>query len=393
MSASEPRAALARCVGDPEDFAQRVWGRRSQVYASGMPATDLLSLQDVDRLVTGGALRTPMFRLVKDGEPLAPSAYTTAGTMGGRRYDGLAAPANVLQAMDEGATLVLQGLQRYHPPLSRFCRALELALGHRCQVNAYVTPPGARGLAVHSDSHDVLVLQSFGSKAWEVHATPWQRRHEPGVGALEQVLRPGDVQYLPKGTPHAARAQQDLSGHITVGITATTWAEVLTETVREALAGDRAHGVDEVLPAGWLASPPALAAALSGRLERLAEALRRIDTEAATAQRAERFLVSRPSVLHGALLDRHRLGDLHDGTRLQRRNGAVCALAAPRDERARLLLGDRELTLPGWTEPALAVIAGRTQLRPADLAAHLDLDSRLVLCRRLVREGLLTPLP
>lgn len=384
MTTSDPAATLARCVGDPQRFADEVWGRRSQVHASGTPASDLLSLDDVDRLVTSSALRVPTFRLVKDGSPLPPSSYTTNGTIGGRRYDGVAAPDKVLAAMDDGATLVLQGAHRYHPPLALLARHLELALGHRCQVNAYVTPPGARGLAVHSDPHDVLVLQAFGTKAWEVHPTPWESAHDPGAAPVEQVLTPGDVQYLPKGTPHAARSQQMLSGHVTVGVLATTWGEVLGDAVRDLVADGT------TAPAGWLQDPKPFAASLAERLEQLAASLRDLDSTALVARRAERFLTIRPPLLAGAMADRQALDQMDDDTRLARRPGAVLRLTdGPAPGRLRLLLGDRAVDVPAWLRPALDRVAAAERLRPADLAGHLDAESRLVLCRRLVREGLL----
>jgi lysine-specific demethylase/histidyl-hydroxylase NO66 len=52
-----------------------------------------------------------------------------------------------------------------------------------------------------------------------------------------------------------------------------------------------------------------------------------------------------------------------------------------------VLLGDRSLTVPARVRPALEAVRARTELSPADLP--LDEQSRLVLCRRLVREGLL----
>ncbi|MGH3096145.1 MAG: cupin domain-containing protein [Streptosporangiales bacterium] len=389
MTDSGPARVLARCTGDPDRFAHEVWGRRTQVHQSGTPATDLLSLTDVDRLVTSSALRLPAFRLVKDGSPLPPSSYTTNETIGGRPYNGVAEPTRVLAAMDDGATLVLQGMQRYHPPLAAFCRDLELALGHRCQVNAYVTPPGARGLDVHRDPHDVFVLQAFGSKQWEVHPTPWQERREPGTQVAEQTLSPGDVQYLPKGTPHAAHTQRELSGHVTVGVLATTWSEALTGAVRDVLADE--PEASESLPVGWQDDQPAVAGMLADRLTELAKALRDAPAEELVRKRAEAFLTHRPSLLAGALLDRQRLAELDDETRLVRRSGAPLAVAADADnERVRVLLGDRELRVPAWIRPALETIADRTELRPVDLAGDLDVESRVVLCSRLVREGLLT---
>jgi bifunctional lysine-specific demethylase and histidyl-hydroxylase NO66 len=73
---------------------------------------------------------------------------------------------------------------------------------------------------------------------------------------------------------------------------------------------------------------------------------------------------------------------------VRRRAGSVCRLY--RDGgRPVLQLGDRRLTFPGWVGPALDALLQRESFAVADLAAVLDPESRLVLVRRLVREGLL----
>jgi hypothetical protein len=61
----------------------------------------------------------------------------------------------------------------------------------------------------------------------------------------------------------------------------------------------------------------------------------------------------------------------------------------PDGDRVRVLLGDRELVVPGYLRAALERIRDAASLRPAELGDLLDGQSRLVLCRRLVREGLL----
>jgi hypothetical protein len=45
--------------------------------------------------------------------------------------------------------------------------------------------------------------------------------------------------------------------------------------------------------------------------------------------------------------------------------------------------------MPGHLTAALSVVRDAETLTPADLDLDLDEQSRLVLCRRLVREGLL----
>ena len=111
-------------------------------------------------------------RIAKDGAVLPASAYTRHATLAGQAADRAGRPRKVFDLFDDGATVVLQGLHRYWPPLGALVAELELALGHPCQANAYLTPPGSQGFAVHSDTHDVFVFQTHGSKVWEVHDPP-----------------------------------------------------------------------------------------------------------------------------------------------------------------------------------------------------------------------------
>jgi hypothetical protein len=70
-----------------------------------------------------------------------------------------------------------------------------------------------------------------------------------------------------------------------------------------------------------------------------------------------------------------------------RREGSVCLLDVV-DGELSVLLGDRELRMPDWMEPAMNLIAAGGRMALADLP-DLDEPGRLVLVRRLIREGLL----
>ena len=248
-------------------------------------------------------------------------------------------------------------------------------LAERVGANAYLTPPGAQGFAVHSDSHDVFVFQTAGSKQWEVH-TP--------DGVDQVLLEPGVSMYLPTGTPHAARAQDTVSLHVTLGINQLTWRGL----VERSLAPILRRLPNTHLPAGYLDHPETLADALANRLEQLAGEVRALDAGDAVEAEVRRFLTSRGSRLSGGLNDVLAVRDLGDDTRLRRRPGHPCVVLE-RGERVDVLIGDRSVDMPAWLRPALDEIRVRRELRPADLAGHLDPQSRLVLCRRLVREGLL----
>jgi lysine-specific demethylase/histidyl-hydroxylase NO66 len=383
----DPRP-LARCTGDAERFLRESWGRRPTVHAArdALGFADLLSLDDVDRIVSTTSLRTPAFRLVRAGEQIPESAYTRSGTTGSKPVSGMADPARVFELFGDGATIVFQGLHRYHEPATRFCRELEVELGHPCQVNAYVTPPGAQGLELHDDPHDVFVLQAFGRKSWEIHAAPGEPEREP----IRAEIGPGDCVYMPTGTPHAASTQHALSGHLTVGVHVVAWRDLLRAAF-ERVASDPA--LDEPIPAGWPRDLDGLARSLRGRLETTGTSLGEQDPRRIVERRLERFLSTRLPLIRGALVDRSTLDRIGDDTRLVRRTGSICELRT-RDDRLIALLGDRRLEMPGWLEPAMRRVAGAHPFVLGDLADVLpDRGSRAVLARRLVREGLLRPLP
>ena len=237
------RSGLERCVGDVGVFLDRSWARAPLHRPRADPSAfdDLFSIDDVDHFVSSSAPRLPTFRLVRDGQPLDSGRYTRTARVGGQSVPGMGDPGRIFEEFRAGATIVFQGLQRSCPPLTRFCRDLELELSHSVQANAYVTPAGARGLGVHYDTHDVFVLQLAGTKAWSIHgpvmvnplpSQPWSgTAAEAGPVILSVELRAGDCLYVPRGFLHSAQAQEHLSAHLTIGVVTTTWYDVLRELV------------------------------------------------------------------------------------------------------------------------------------------------------------------
>jgi len=385
---SGSRPPLARCIGDADGFLRGTWGRRPTIHEGEDPLgfADLLTLDDVDRILSTTSLRTPAFRLVEAGEQIPETAYTRSGTTGSKPVAGMADPARVFELFRNGATIVFQGLHRYHEPVTRFCRELEVELGHPCQVNAYVTPAGAQGLELHDDPHDVFVLQAFGSKSWEIHAAPGEDEREP----LRAEIGPGDCIYMPTGTPHAASTQRSLSGHLTVGVHVVSWRE-LVRAALERVAAD--PSLDEPIPPGWPADLDGLERTLRARLEAAGDALDALEARELVDARLERFLSTRLPVIRGALVDQGALDGIADGSRLARRGGSICVIRI-RGDRLVVLLGDRRLEMPAWLEPAMRRVAATPSFVVGHLADVLpDPGARAVLARRLVREGLLRPLP
>ncbi len=393
-SHSASGSALQRCVGDVEDFLDRAFAAAPHRWR-GDGYGDLLSLADVDAQLTGAGLRRPAVRLVRDGEVLDPATWTRRARTGATWIDDLVHPGRALGLFAEGATIVLQSLHRWWPPLAAFCRDLEGTLGHPVQANAYLTPPDAAGLTPHHDTHDVFVLQVQGTKHWTVRAplvdAPLGRHRSDHAAAgeapvlFETDMQPGDCMYLPRGFIHSAAAQAGVSLHVTVGILATTVHDLLRRVVDRSA---EEPAFRRTLPAGCADDPAGAARVLKGAVTELVAWLEGLDLDALASELLVPLAARRAPALDGLLLDLAALAELADDTTVVRR-GPTQPEAALAGDRVELRLGDRRLDLPAAVEPALQLLLDGAPHAVGDLAGMLDAGSRAVLVRRLVREGAL----
>lgn len=333
------------------------------------------------------ALRTPAFRVVKGGVTLDPSVCTRRARIGSRTVTDLIDVGRVYGHYADGATIVLQGLHRYWPPVAELCRDLEDDLTHPVQANAYITPPVAQGLRVHADKHDVFALQTHGCKQWVVYESDRQP-HPDGseeTPSLDALMRAGDCLYIPKGVRHAARTVDRASIHLTLGVRTVTWADVLAPVWRRAVEDP---SMQEPLPAGFARSPQEPAREAGRRLKGVAERLRTADAGEAVARAAREFSAGRVPALTGQLQQLLVAGDVGDRTVVRRRPHSAYAISRHGDT-LHLSLGDRTLRMPASAEPALRTGLDLGEFTVADLGEHLDEPGRVTLVRRLVREGLL----
>ena len=364
---------LERCIGDVERFRDLNWGRAPLHIRTDDCLPDIFGLDDVDELIASAA-RRPEARLVRNGNTVDPAEYTTTLRLGGRTVSDVIDPAKVADRLVSGDSVVLQSVHRTSRPVSRFASALEGELGHPVQVNAYLTPPGAVGLAPHVDEHDVIVRQLHGTKAW----------HVVGLGDIE--LGPGDGIYMPAGTRHHAAAQDQMSLHLTIGILAITYRAVVNRVLARA-GGD----LDRPLPVGWNHDPQVrlddhLALALDEAQKVLA------DADPIAIARTERGRRRPRRDDDGRVSSVVRRADLDADTVVQLARTETPRLEALEDGFMRLHLSDRQLRLPDTTRPALEQLLLGRRVRVGELPG-LDASSQCVVARRLVIEGMLRIVP
>jgi lysine-specific demethylase/histidyl-hydroxylase NO66 len=386
--------ALARCI-DPhgaDDFFERFWESKPLLVKRDERGgfDDLLSEADVERTVCSGGLRYPAFRLVNAAAKLEPRSYTVDVPWRPSGFTRTADVERVLAEFEAGATIVLQGLHLHWPPLTTFCRDLEASLGHPVQANAYYTPRGSQGLAVHHDTHDVFVLQVAGDKRWLVYEPALElplrdQRYAPELGApgapvLDETLTGGDTLYLPRGWLHEALTSRTDSLHVTVGVNVIT----ALDAVRAAL-DECAADVD------FRRAVPADGELAEELLDRLRE---RLEPEAVARRARRRLVASRRPVRHGQLTQVRALDGLSLETELERRPTVIADLEFDEDGGVRLVFEGKTIALPSQARIDVAyAVASEGRFCAADLPGDLDDAGRLVLVRRLVREGFLRIAP
>ncbi len=290
-------------------FFDQIYESAALVAAHGEPQrfAGLLSIDDVDRIVTNVDLREGQLDLADATRQLARSDYTDA--------TGYIDRGAVADLHRHGATIILQHAHQLEPSLGRLCRALEAVFSAHIQTNLYLTPPNAQGFRTHYDNHDVFVVQVAGEKAWRLYEkpidTPYRGegfeagKYEPGELKQEFVLKAGDVAYVPRGLMHdAVTSGAEPSLHITIGLITRTWADLMLEAVSEAAL--RSPGLRRSLPAGF-ARPGFDREAMRAQLKALARTLADdVELDPAFDLLTDTFIRSRVSDNRGAVREAAR---------------------------------------------------------------------------------------
>jgi hypothetical protein len=139
-----------------------------------------------------------------------------------------------------GATILFNMLCEHSNRLQLFNKHLEAIFDGNAHTNFYGTPTNSRGFKPHSDSHDVLILQVKGSKDWAFYKAKAKVLNirkafsDEEIELTEEVrMEEGDLMYIPRGLLHAAKATDEISWHLTIGITGYYWSDLLRDMIEQ----------------------------------------------------------------------------------------------------------------------------------------------------------------
>jgi ribosomal protein L16 Arg81 hydroxylase len=385
---------------EKNEFLAVYWQQRPLVVQRSRPDyyASVLTLRDVDRMLFSQEQRYPAVRLAKVGSSFQATSFTEDIPWGGSSFDGVIRADALLAEYRAGATVIIDALHRTWKPITLLCRSLEAELNHPTQVNVYLTPPNAQGFGQHYDTHDAFILQAAGHKYWRIYDAPLplplpsqpydESKHPTGQLIAEVDLAAGDLVYIPRGYVHQAMTSDSQSLHVTLGVAVYTWMDVFAEALNRCREDP---GFRESLPPGF-GSPDAAGPAIQARFRELAQRLSDVATvEELFSRLDERFVNSRRPLLEGQLAAADRLGDLTTNSVVRRPPHIVFRLRRDTGA-AQLFFHGKELAFPAFAEPALRYITQHAEFRVGSLPNGLTEDSKLVLVRRLIREGFLWPM-
>jgi len=378
----------------PAAFFEEHWEVAPLLVARDDPHhfADLPGLEAVDELI---ATTTPSRVRPAEGERLVRSEPGGSLSEQAVRVGANAVPdvQSVYRAYDDGYTVVVNQVHRRSSAVGRLCRGLQAALHHPVGANLYLTPAGAQGFLPHIDTHDVFIVQLDGEKEWHV-ASPSaalplaEKRH--GRQALPDAqtyrLGPGDTFYLPRGFPHEAVAAGSSSLHLTIGIHAYRWSDLIEEVL--GLLADDDVAFRGALPPRFLDEPLD-----AGRAADLARRLAAALGDGALAERAKQRIGSRlvagdAAAPRGGFRALDALAGLTDDSVVARPPELLCRTQTTPD-RAAIEFAGNFVTGPPRLAPTLEHVARNHRFAVGELPGELSPADRVDLVRRLVSEGLL----
>lgn len=379
----------------PGEFFQDYYERKPLRIVRSDPRRyeALLNVARIDRLLAASEHTLSEMFLVDASREIKPEEYTFEDGASDPRID----LARLLQLYGSGASLSLSRLHEQVPELAALCQAVERKFSGHFQTNIYLSPPNAQGFKTHFDSHDVFVLQVSGTKLWTLYDTPLElpmhgqrfvpERYQAGPQSDVFTLNPGDMLYCPRGLFHDARTTGETSLHITLGLIGKTWADLMIEAVSAACL--ESVEFRQNLPVGF-----ANAGFQSNQAQDTFRSL--IDKFARSARLeplldhfADEFVAAQRPDLSGCLTELDRPPPITLDSRLEARPNIVFRLSQD-DSGLQIRFGTTKITLPAFTHDAVAHALRGPVFAVRALPGGLDDEGKLVLARRLVKEGLLT---
>jgi len=205
-----------------DQFLREYWNK-SLLAAKGTPGrfAGLLDWGELNAILEQHRLYPPRFRLTREGRNIETFRYTTPSAGGIPRLNS----GKLAACLAAGATIVLDCVEELAPRVRQLVSSFRDALHASAHVNLYAGWHSQKGLDLHWDYQEIVVLQVSGRKRWQVfrptrlNPLPDDEEAPPrptDAPVWDGMLEDGDMLYIPRGWWHVAFPVGEPSLHLTV---------------------------------------------------------------------------------------------------------------------------------------------------------------------------------
>lgn len=301
----------------------------------------------------------------------------------------------IFNKYEEGWTLIIDYLQDFCLPVTRLLRGLEADFGCSFDVSAFLTPKNAPGIDPHCDRTDVFILQIEGCKEWRIFGQADKNLsidlNNLAKPTHEISLQPGDVLYLPRGFIHQGETQTRASLSLSIKpVDTLRWVtflkrllDVASQTETDLRRSVPLHRREEIEPK-----------TLEALFLKLHKHIRNKDMLQRALSLTQKDLITNMPGMPDSHFEREEISEnLQSYDLVEKYPGMPCFIHTNGSSSDQLSFCFPECTverLPRSLEPALRFITNsRSSFRIDDIPGGLSERVKLILAKRLLREGLL----
>ena len=213
--------------------------------------------------------------------------------------------------------------------------------------------------------------------------------HDASVRPLQALeLSQGDLLYIPRGYTHEAMTQShDLSAHITVGVLAYNWSDLFQEAIKQICESN--HTFRKSLPIGF-ATRGLSWTSNKRQINKLISLLSSSGVwENSLDSLIDHFVSSREPIMHGHLSDQLQVNNIDLTSVVRIREGLIFRTQV-NDKAIALTFHGKSVHFPHYAAAAVQFIVVARAFQVGSIPDCVDTAGKLVLVRRLVKEGFLT---
>lgn len=380
------------------EFFSQYWEKQPLHISRNNPNyySGLLSVKDIDTLLQLGKPKYPRVKLGRNKGGFSLDLLAGMETTSIQDY-GVPSIQRLYDYYSKGDTLVIYKLEEYWKPLAKVCRDLAQWFSFPISATLFLTPKNAQGFLPHFDHVDIFILQVEGSKLWRIYNTSphlsVDDKYQPliannlPVPEQEIYLEAGDFLYVPRGCVHEVLTTDAPSLHITIDTHVLTWEDLISSALSS--ISKQTLPFHKALPVGFLNQSQQIPSLQDHLIELLDYLRQHAKAEEAINQLTQDFIGKMQPLPDGHFSQLEQLEQVDELTVVTKRQGMVCHIFKEEDQVCIQFPGNK-VKGPAWLEPAFYFIAETETFTVQELPGSLSDDSKLVLARRLIREGLLS---